>query len=143
MRQNEAKKRCKIVLFIFVRGVDRKYLRCETGDMLNTDKLVTDLGKAPSVKYTINDVGCYVESARGTYAIDKIASLARAHGFELESDLEAFVTLSDYEFAGELEDEIDSFMNDKYGVEGAYWGRNENSDWGLWEVDDYSQHAVN
>ena len=97
--------------------------------MQNTNKAE---GKAET--YTTEDAGCYVDGARGVYAIDKIEDVAREHGYKLPQDIadQAFVTLSDYEFAGELEDEIDKYMNGKYGVDGAFWGRNESGDWGLW-----------
>lgn len=85
-----------------------------------------------TVKYTLADIGCYVDSNRGRYAIDAIAGIAASHGFD---DLPETGLVSDSEFANEVEDNIDSFMNERYGVEGAYWGRSEQGDWGLWMSD--------
>lgn len=104
----------------------------------------TGPGNAPDVKYTLDDVGCYVDGARGIYAIDAIVEIAESHGWQGTNETRKLKgSLSDFEFAGEIEDHADSFMNSDYGVEGTYWGRNENGDWGLWEIDDYSQHSAN
>jgi len=89
--------------------------------------------------YTLKDVGCYADSARGIYTIDKIVDFAESHGFELKDDDPQNPlpeSLSDYEFAGDIEDDVDEYMNAKYGVEGAYWGRSEQGDWGLWTTDE-------
>lgn len=95
--------------------------------------------------YTISDCGCFVDSARGNYAIDAIYSIAKEHGFT-DQDAETFLngqteqdcdeTLSSWEFSNDLEDDIDSFMNDTFPVDGAYWGRSEQSDWGLWAIEE-------
>ena len=86
------------------------------------------------------ETGCYVDSARGVYAIDAILHFAEAHGFVLGTDGEPELavmagkgSISRYEFANEIEDDIDNFMNDTWGLDNACWGRNENGDWGLWE----------
>lgn len=102
------------------------------------------------VKYTLSDIGCYVDGARGIYSIDAITSFADSHGMEIdecEKDHEHAPTFeasrfAGCEFANEVESECDEYMNATHGVDGAYWGRNEQGDWGLWEVDDYSQHAM-
>jgi hypothetical protein len=99
---------------------------------MNTDK--TTMTASVSQKYTLEDVGCYVDGARGIHAINKIGSIAKEHGFQTGWD-DLPLCLSDYEFAGELEDEIDQFMDADYGVEGAYWGRNDQGDWGLWTLE--------
>jgi hypothetical protein len=120
------------------------FLLVEFAFMNEEKKAVTGSGKASSVEYTLNHVGCYVDSARGIYAIDAIARFAKSHGYDVRNGMDQLpLMLSDYEFAGELEDEIDDYMNRQFDVEGAFWGRNESGDWGLWEIDDYSQHAVN
>ena len=91
--------------------------------------------------YTIRDCGCYCDSARGRYAIDKIVSFSEAHGFKHDAVTTPtgspgdFSTYADYEYVDELENECDNCMNEHYGVDGAYWGRNENGDWGLWETE--------
>lgn len=38
----------------------------------------------------------------------------------------------DLNMDAEDEDEATEFMNDKFPVDGAYWGRSEGGDWGLW-----------
>ena len=90
-----------------------------------------------------NDIGCYVDGARGIYAIDKIVRFAVDQGFVLTGEDEygeplsdMSKSLSDYEFKDELEDQIDEFMNNNWPVSSAYWGRNESGDWGLWDIQD-------
>jgi hypothetical protein len=80
-----------------------------------------------AVKYSLDDCGCYVDGARGIYALRSICEFATSHG--------ATVSAWDAEFAHEAEDECDNYMNEHYGVEGACWGRSEAGDWGLWEVE--------
>ena len=83
--------------------------------------------------------GCYVDSARGIYAIDRIIEIAEGYGFQVNDDDPANPlpeSLADYEFAGELEDEADDYLNTRFAIEGYFWGRNENGDWGLWEVEE-------
>ena len=86
--------------------------------------------------YSLKDCGCYVDSAHGIYAQDHIYTFAWQHGFKPAFG-EAFggkTQLHEYEFANEIEDEIDSFMNDQFPCKDgeACWGRNQNGDWGLW-----------
>lgn len=93
--------------------------------------------------YTIGDVGCYVDSARGCYAIDGILNFVRSHGADLEhncpSDNDCGFdgkSLSTCEFSNEYEDEADDYMNTEFPVDGATWGRSEQGDWGLWAIAD-------
>jgi hypothetical protein len=93
--------------------------------------------------YTIEDCGCYVDGAEGIYATDRVVEFARAHGavIEHDKDCQHYETCFDSEFAGcefagDYEDEADTYMNDHHPVDGAFWGRNENGDWGLWSVED-------
>lgn len=105
-----------------------------------------------STKYTIEDCGCYVDGARGIYAIDEIVSIAESHGGRVhDCDMQGHdhgetcfeSRFAGCEFAGDVEYGCDDYMNTHFGVDGAYWGRNENGDWGLWEIDDYEQHKFN
>lgn len=98
-----------------------------------------------STQYTMDDCGCYVDSARGIYATDAIVAFANEHGANIRHDsdcasdhAETFCasTFAGCEFAGDYEDDADSYMNETFPVEGAYWGRNENGDWGLWTCDE-------
>lgn len=94
--------------------------------------------------YTIEDCGCYVDGARGIYATDAIVAFANAHGANIvhdedcdnHADTSRESTFAGCEFAGDYEDEADAWMNEHYAVDGAYWGRNENGDWGLWATDE-------
>ena len=96
--------------------------------------------------YTLADCACYVDGARGIYVTDKIVSIARQHGAKIEhaeccdSDAPtnaAFPSeFAECPFADEYEQEADDYMNDHFSVDGAYWGRNENGDWGLWQFED-------
>jgi hypothetical protein len=102
------------------------------------------MGTTPNERYTLADVGCYVDGARGIYATDRIIEIAIEHGMEALASCECGQHLptafnSDYagcEFIGEVEDEVDSFMNSQHAVDGAFWGRSEQGDWGLWTTDD-------
>jgi hypothetical protein len=96
---------------------------------------MTDKNTQTKAIYTLADVGCYVDGARGIYAVDAIVQFAVGHGMGEPSEYHSVKSLADCEFADEVEDDTDDYMNDQYGVEGAYWGRNENSDWGLWEIE--------
>ncbi len=97
--------------------------------------------EATATQYTLADVGCYVDSARGIYAIDRIVEIACVEHDMIEPEpCDCFEhPENDFlphwnrcEFAGEIEDECDEYMNDHYDVEGTLWGRNEAGDWGLW-----------
>ncbi len=93
-------------------------------------------------QYNLDDCGCYVDCARGIYAIDKIVSFAESHGMpspEVPEHNQTTVFQSrfaSYEFSSEIEDEATDYMNDKYAVDGAYWGRSEQGDWGLFQTED-------
>lgn len=87
-------------------------------------------------RYTLDDIGCYVDGAHGIHAIDTIVCIAEDHGMPIP---EPWCACGDHpnEYAGceyvdELEDECDEYMNDHHGVDGAHWGRSEQGDWGLW-----------
>ena len=100
--------------------------------------------------YTRDDVGCVVDRAQGIYATDRIVDFANAHGAAIplcDTGLRKVGSTahkhaetaypSEYagcEFSGEIEEKIKQYMNHFYSVVGAYWGRNENGDWGLWEA---------
>lgn len=91
-------------------------------------------------KYTINDVGCYVDGSRGIYATDRIVEIANEHGAVIVHDTNCDghtdtcfeSTYAGCEFGNEYENEATDYMNEHFAVDGAYWGRNENGDWGLW-----------
>ena len=72
--------------------------------------------------YTLQNCGCYVDGARGIHTPAKIVMFANQHG--------ARIVLSE-----DAEQDADEHMNRAFGVEGAWWGRNENGDWGLWAVE--------
>ena len=91
--------------------------------------------------YTSDDAGCYVDGARGIYAVDAIVQFVRAHGFAMlheDNTCEPHgLTIGESEFAGceyadEYETEATDLMNSYFGVDGHYWGRSEQGDWGLW-----------
>ena len=94
--------------------------------------------------YTHNDVGCYVDGVKGVYCFDDIVRLAESHGFEVKHVNDDHVHVETVfhsrfggcEFAEEIENEASDYMNEHFPVEGCTWGRNENSDWGLWEVEE-------
>lgn len=95
--------------------------------------------------YMIDDVGCYVDGARGIYVVDEVVSIARSHGFsdtepcpgcQEAAQQDAESTYAHCEFANEHEDEATDFMNNVCGVDGCYWGRSEQGDWGLWLIEE-------
>ena len=102
-----------------------------------------------TTKYTRDDVGCYVDGVRGIYAIERIVTIAESHGMPSQmpcSDPNCDRRTRDEYRAGddsytewvscecaEIEDECDDYMNEHYAVDGCYWGRSEQGDWGLWE----------
>ena len=97
-------------------------------------------------QYTLADVGCYVDGARGIYVVDRVVEIAEAHGMDmLKCDCDScdvapeHFTWSACEFSGEVEDDCGLFMNDTFPAEGACWGRNDNGDWGLWTIEEEGQ----
>lgn len=86
------------------------------------------------------DAGCYVDGAQGIYAIDRIVEIAKAHGFEAicpACDAGDPTNVEEHcDHSNELENECDAYMNEYFPVDGRYWGRNDNGDWGLWPIDD-------
>jgi hypothetical protein len=99
--------------------------------------------------YTLDDCGCYVDGSHGIYAVDTIIAFAESHGFKYDlndkfDNDRAYCTgcnvthalPSECEFSNEIEDEATDYMNDTFPVEGAYWGRSEQGDWGLWVGND-------
>lgn len=104
-----------------------------------------------ATRYTLEDVGCYVDGARGIYAVDRIVEIAEEHGMtepeectdtdcphcnDHESGDERSLSWTHCLYDGEIEDEATEYMNDHHGLEGAYWGRSEAGDWGLWECEE-------
>jgi len=92
--------------------------------------------------YTPDDAGCYVDGARGIYAIDEQVAIARAHGATITHDCEELHAETCFEsefagceWAGDYADKADDYMNTHFPVEGHYWGWN-NGDWGLWAIDE-------
>lgn len=101
------------------------------------------MNKAPSdkrvAKYTLDDVGCHVDSIRGIYVTSRVVEIAEAHGMPHVTCKCPAKGYEDHfancEFVSEIEGECDEFMNDAYSVDGACWGRNDNGDWGLWPIE--------
>src|ERR1700692_652074 len=86
--------------------------------------------------------GCYVDSARGIYAIDAVISFAQSLGF-VPTDCtcdscKAGGTWSSCEFSNEVEDEATGYLNAHFEIESHSWGRNENADFGLWSNEEES-----
>lgn len=115
---------------------------------MNTDTKTKEGKQSPpekgtSAAYTLHDIGCYVDGARGIYAIDAIVDIAESRGALLgdpdPKDVKPMFENSrfaGYEFANEVEEDCNNYMEKVYGVNGAYWGRNENGDWGLWSTEE-------
>lgn len=96
------------------------------------------------ITYKATDAGSYVNGAHGIYVTDAVVQFARDHGATLidpcaegEHGQSCFDSeFAGCEFVGEIEDDADSFMNEKYHVADHYWGRNESGDWGLWSCEE-------
>lgn len=103
--------------------------------------------------YTLQDVGCYVDEVRGIYAVDRIVKIAEEHGMPTPRDCQtdgcprcaldertaadgSHTEWSRCEWSHEVEDDCDAYMNEHHGVDGAFWGRSEQGDWGLWPCED-------
>jgi hypothetical protein len=86
------------------------------------------------MKYSNSDAGCYADSNRGCQVVDKVYSIAISHGMP-KRDFDTDILPSESEFSGDIEDMCDDYMNEHFPVDGFYWGRNDNGDWGLWEND--------
>jgi hypothetical protein len=103
--------------------------------------------------YTLTDIGCYVDGARGRYAVDRVVEIAEEHGMpELDGceDAECLRCAENAHVAGdgshtewalcmcanEIEDDATDYMEEHYGVDGCYWGRSEQGDWGLWPTEE-------
>jgi hypothetical protein len=89
--------------------------------------------------YTRADCGCYVDGANGIYATDAIIDFANMHGASIKHDPDCDghgSTFGKCEWANEYEDEASDYLNAQFPVDDAYWGRNDNGDWGLWAIDD-------
>ena len=96
-------------------------------------------------------IGCYVDGARGLYAVDAIVALAEAHGFEAKDcgdgncgrcaggkHLAGDGSYTEWmlcQWANEVESKATEYMNRHQAVEGCYWGRTETGDWGLWPIE--------
>ncbi len=96
-------------------------------------------------------VGCYVDGARGIYAVDAIVALAEAFGFEAkdceDSDCPrchygqhtagdgSYTEWANCDFANEVEEEATAYVNENHAVEGCHWGHTETGDWGLWPIE--------
>jgi hypothetical protein len=104
--------------------------------MMNKQNTVKTVKSEP-VKYTLKDCGCYVDSARGIYAIDAIVRFAESHGWQGDNDTRyRKSSLSEHEYVNDIEDHVDNYMNADFSVDGASWGRNDQGDWGLWAIEE-------
>lgn len=97
--------------------------------------------------YTADHAGCYVDGSRGIYSTDAIVDFARHRGAVIDHDPACTDNHADTchdsefagcEWAGDYEREADEYMNQTYPVDGHFWGRNENGDWGLWSEAEWS-----
>lgn len=103
-------------------------------------------------------VGCYVDGARGIYAVDAIVALAEAFGFEAkdcedvtdgrcadgqhEAGDGSYTEWGHCQFANEVEDEATEYLNEHHGVEDCHWGRSEQGDWGLWPNEEEASKRI-
>lgn len=85
-------------------------------------------------KYTKKDIGAYFDGFRGRHIPKLVWDFAKTHGFKPTEEFSE-------EFDNECEDEATEYMNSKYMVKDAVWGRNENGDWGLWNYNEDLQEA--
>lgn len=84
------------------------------------------------MKYTINDVGCYVDGHKGIYVGRYIQKIAESHGWNPDDGLVLDTCHTSYDSAT---DEAIDYMNEVFSVEGACWQWND-GDFGLYEIED-------
>jgi hypothetical protein len=100
-------------------------------------------------QYTLEDIGCYVDGAKGIYMVDDIVRIAEGHGMKTpegcghEAGDGSYTEWSTCLFSNEISEcprcsknahlieECEEFMNDKFPVDNAFWGWSF-GDWGLW-----------
>lgn len=96
-------------------------------------------------KFSLQDCGCYVDGLHGIYMLGMVARFAEGLGWippetcncsECKGGPVKYVYC---EFVPDMWDEIESYLNEHYEVEGAYWGPSEQSDWGLWPIEEENQ----
>lgn len=94
--------------------------------------------------FTKADVGCYGDSSRGRYLVDRVVELAEDFaGFDPFPDSADDAdprdtpggSLADYEHSDELWDDAEEHLN-AVTEDGLYWGNNDNGDFGLWTIED-------
>jgi hypothetical protein len=92
--------------------------------------------------FTRDDIGCYFDSARGTYIGEAIQEMAQAHGWKYlpiypviyvadVGEGHANDSLSYHEATTEAEDFLNTLTADD-----VWFGPTESGDWGLWHLCD-------
>jgi len=78
---------------------------------------------AKRVWMVIMETGCYIQGSWGQYAIGRLCSIAEAHGWKNEYQVtEDTVTNFDLDFAIELADEAELWLNDNVAPDGHSFG---------------------
>ena len=113
--------------------------------------------------FTIADIGCYADSARGHYTGCLIIEMATTHGFKpygeelfdafdvWQDNEDRFVSLYHSEWEDflisrddylELWDMAENYLNSLCD-DTVYFGSSECGDWGLWSVDEEAEDIDN
>lgn len=86
-------------------------------------------------------LGCYVDSSRGIYMYPAIVSFAKKNGYAPSNLYIDYQILRQEELDVEIEveeaDEAIGWLNANYGNPVAFWGFNDNGDFGLWHEDEW------
>ena len=95
-----------------------------------------------ATKYTMDDCGVYVDYAyqNADETCERVIGIAEDHGFKAGQGPrlvpEGFAEPYDAEWVSEVADEATTYMNNHYGVDGAYWAFDGDAGgWGLFAED--------
>jgi hypothetical protein len=87
--------------------------------------------------------GCYGDSARGIYLGEHVQAIAESEGWKgpaipchHDEDCPCGDKDCHPDIYHEAWTEAEEYMNEHCGVEGYYWGTNDNSDFGLWKCEE-------
>ena len=96
---------------------------------------MTMTADAQVAQFTIDDIGCFFDNARGWGEIHGLVQdFARNYGWEPDLSGTNHSQAEMLEWLSELTDEAEAYLNDL--TDGTVWfGSSESGDWGLWPMD--------
>ena len=94
--------------------------------------------------YTLDDCECHVEGDKGDVSIHMLARIIKVvqiHYIALHTakrhidDCDPCDITRHFE-VDKIVESCNDFMDDHFPVEGAFWGLDEEGDWGLWNIEE-------